>query len=249
MKIIINIFILSLFSIVAFTQDNASTDIVFLKDGSTIRGQITEQNPKGNMTIRLFNGEELSVSMNDVKRIGSDNEDYHFNPDGSTYRKQGVYTSFQLQGMFTNDNIESGDQNLTFGAGVQYSLGKQFNKHFSLGGGIGLRLYNRLFADVFVQARTYLPKEKVSPVLSLEGGYGVPIQIVNNNRNAVKTKGGASLRPSIGMRIARRKHSDIILDAGYQFQYFYQKDNWGWGRVNETTIWYKRISVKVGWNF
>jgi len=252
MRNILIILIISLLQSIAFSQETTpvkSKDLVYLKDGSTLRGTIIEQVPNQYLKIGIVGGTVVELNMSEVKRIKADKSNYVFNPDGSNSKFKGFYTGYNVQAMLGQAGESEFEQRLVVGAGIQYSLGHQFNKYVSLGGGIGLQLYDRVFGDIFMQARGFLPKGKVSPTLAVDAGYGVPLVLSGIGNNATRQKGGISMRPSIGLRIATRNRADILIDAGYQIQHFESESNWGWGAINEFDVWYKRMSFRVGWLF
>jgi len=252
MKNIFILLIISLLSTAAFSQEATpvkTKDIVYLKDGSTLRGTITEQVPDQYIKIGIAGGTVIEVNMSEVKRIKADKGNYAFNPDGSNSKVKGFYTGYNVQTMFGQAGESDFEQRLIFGAGIQYSLGYQINKYTAIGGGVGLQLYDKIFGDVFVQARGFLPLGKFTPTVAVDAGYGVPLVLSGINNNATEQRGGISIRPSIGVRIATRNRADILIDAGYQFQHFTSKSNWGWGTTDEFDVWYKRMSFRVGWLF
>ncbi len=60
-----------LFSDIMFAQEN-NRDIVYLKNGSVIKGQIIEQVPNKTMTIQTSDGSTFVCSINDVKKIAKE---------------------------------------------------------------------------------------------------------------------------------------------------------------------------------
>lgn len=253
MKNILIILILSLLQTVAFSQEIASStrtkDLIYLKDGSTLRGTIIEQIPNQYVKIGIAGGAVVKVSMSEVKRIKADKGNYVFNEDGSNSKVKGFYTGYNIQAMLGQASGSEFEQRLVVGVGIQYSLGYQFNKYAALGGGFGLQLYDRVFGDVFVQARGFLPMGKITPTIALDAGYGVPLVLSGIGNAATQQRGGISMRPSLGLRIATRNRADILVDVGYQFQHFTSTSNWGWGSTDEFDVWYKRMSFRAGWLF
>jgi hypothetical protein len=252
MKNILILLIISLLQTVTFSQEATPTkikDIVYLKDGSTLRGTITEQVANQYIKIGIAGGTVVEINMNEVKRIKADKGNYVFNADGSSSKEKGFYCGYNVQTMLGQAGEGEFEQRLIFGAGIQYSLGHQINKYAAIGGGVGLQLYDKVFGEAFIQARGFFPLGKFTPTLAIDAGYGVPLVLSGINNIATQQKGGLSMRPSIGMRIATRNRADILLDAGYQFQHFSSKSNWGWGSTDEFDVWYKRMSFRIGWIF
>lgn len=248
MKNLFILLIISFLQIFAFAQDTISQDLIYLKDGSTLRGEITEQNPDESVKIRIAGGTITEIKMSAVKRIKSDEGKYIFNEDGSNFKQKGFYNGFNVQAMIGQSSGNDNSENLVLGLGVQYSLGYQINKYAAVGGGVGMQLYDKVFADAFVQMRGFLPMGKVSPTIAMDAGYGVPVVLSSLDTNN-QSNGGWSLRPSIGLRIATRNRADILLDAGYQLQHFENKTNWGWGSETAYNVWYRRLSFRIGWVF
>jgi len=251
MKNLFIVLIISLLQTVSFGQNESGTttrSLLFLKDGSTINGVIIEELVDEYVKIRIAGGTIIEVKTQEIKRIQSNNDKYVLNADGSSSKQKGFYTGFNLQGMLGQTSGE-GDQQMIFGLGAQYSLGYQINKYAAVGGGVGLQLYDRVFGDAFVQLRGFLPLGKFTPTLALDTGYGVPLVLSSVNNDWNQQKGGVSLRPSVGLRIATRRQADILLDVGYQVQHFQSESDWGWGSRTEFDVWYKRMSFRVGWLF
>lgn len=242
MKYSIFLFLLLTFSL------SAQNDVLFMKDGSALRGEILEQGPSL-VKIRIAGGTETEVKTSVIKRIKEDKGDYVFHEDGTSNKQKGLYKSLQLHAMVGKASSNEEDQTAIFGLGGQLAVGWQFNPYFSVGAGAGLHLYDIVFGDAFVQLRGFLPKGKVSPTIAADIGYGVPLVLSQQDNPFVVTKGGMSLRPSVGLRIATRNRSDILLDAGYQFQNAFVRNDWGWGWREEYRIWYRRLNFRIGWNF
>ena len=93
-----------------------------------------------------------------------------------------------------------------------------------------------------MQSRYFLSFKSRSPVIGIDIGHGSPI-------NEVGKKGGLSLRPNIGFKLASKGKSDMLIDTGIQFQQasFFQ-DN-GNGMSNETKILNQRIYFRIGYVF
>ena len=69
------ILILFAFAVVAVMQTMAQTsmiDVVYLKNGSVIRGIITEQTPNESLKIKTSDGNLFVYQMGDVERISKE---------------------------------------------------------------------------------------------------------------------------------------------------------------------------------
>ncbi len=222
--------------------------LIYLKDGSTLRAVILEQKPEG-IKVRLSGGAEVDFAMAEVAKIKENGDRYAYFDDGSMSKQRGFYHEFGGQLTVSGLGEELGAGNFVFGFGGQYAFGYRVNKYAAFGGGVGLRRYDTFFGDAFVQARAFLPTGKVTPTFSAEAGYGIPLYFTGNNNQFETQRGGWSLRPSAGLRIATRRRADILLEAGYQFQHTTTEQDWGWGSTNNFEVWYQRLSFRCGWLF
>ena len=229
-------------------QDSENRALIYLKDGSTLRAVVLKQSPES-VKVRLSGGAEVEFATAEILRIKDNSDRYVYNSDGSMSKQKGFYHGMNGQLTISGKSANEGTTDLVLGFGGQYSLGWQPCKYASVGGGIGVRYYDSFFGDAFVQARGFLPVGKVSPFLSAEAGYGTPISLRGNNNGWQTQKGGWSLRPSIGLRIATRRRADLLVEAGYQFQRTVTEENWGGNSGTTFDVWYQRLSFRFGWLF
>ena len=123
------------------------------------------------------------------------------------------------------------------------NVGYQFNQYLSVGGGVGMDIYDKEYFPVYADFRGYILNKKVSPYYAFQAGYGLSTDIFNLNSSNISHSGGMMIHPSIGLRFASFRSTKFIMEAGYKFQWD-QRTNERRGWVDK--IIYKRLSLKIG---
>lgn len=236
--------LLFLFFIAAnsFAQENKQISIVYLNDGSMIKGQVVEDHALDVVKIIIIDGTELSIPLKTVKSVIKLKENIKFLKNGKYVQSKGIYKVITMGTLTAWEDDEK--EFIVWGVSlINLAAGFQFNQYLSVGGGIGMDIYDKEYFPVFADFRGYILDSRVSPYISFQAGYGISTDIFNEFSSNLSFKGGAMLHPSIGLRFASYKNTKFILEAGYKFQY----DK----RVNETAnyvdkIIFKRLSLKFG---
>lgn len=192
-------------------------DLVKLKDGSVVRGTITEH----------FKGDHLRI-LTDEGRA------YEF--ADSLIAKQKLkngqrVVSVKQKGYFNNTSVGLliGHSNYRGGMGASFQTvnGYQFLGHFSAGLGVGIDGLNGYrVMPVFADVRAYLRKEALSPFVVLNGGYSFhrsrdrggyyPYTLDLTAPNEMG--GGMMFGARVGVRNYTSTHFGITLSAGYRYQ-------------------------------
>ncbi len=220
-------------------------DVVYLKDGSVLRGVIEAYEPDGEIRIKSWNGTLMTFSSDDVKRI----------EQIATNKKKGkkdrIY-QFKERGIFNSTDFyfttgRTAWDEVYVGPSLQNVTGFQFNRLAGVGLGLGVNAISpgegEVIVPLFLEARGYLYERRVTPMYRFDLGYGFATK--NENANIVDAKGGIMVHPSFGFRFGARSTSNVTLDFGY----FFQKATFIRERWNETLtreMKYKRYTVRVG---
>ncbi|PWD99132.1 outer membrane protein [Marinilabilia rubra] len=133
--------IFMIFALTAFSQ-NSSRDVVYLKNGSIIKGQIIEQIPELNLKLETSDGSILVYEMNEVKRISKEkippssgnNSNFlsaiskgKFSISGSTSLSFTSMTNeVSINSEFFDDKIESDINQFSFQPSVSYFVADGF---------------------------------------------------------------------------------------------------------------------------
>lgn len=191
-------------------------EVVYLKNGSIIRGIVIEHIPNSNIKIRTADGSIFVYQTDEVERITKEPVPKQSGSVfGSSYSSNG-------QGMQTG---YKGIIELGYAIGVgDYDLdrfkfhfinGYQFNPFFSLGFGTGFHYYD-LYDDqwlipFFADFRAHFLDNPISPYLSLGVGYSF------NASNDFKGE-GFLMNPTIGVSFKVARKTAINVGIGYDLQ-------------------------------
>ncbi|MDD6209885.1 MAG: hypothetical protein PUB21_04685 [Bacteroidales bacterium] len=196
----------------------AMQDIVYLKNGSVIRGVITGLVPDESVKIQTADGSIFVYATDDVAKITRENASV---PSGKGLKKG--YRGM-IQGGYAVGKSEAGANHFE----VTLTNGYQFNPSFFLGGGIGVHGYadieKTLFIPIFLDFRAYFTERPVAPFLNLNVGYSAFVCLGNSPFSGYGFRGGLYLAPAFGVRF-KLKGSQAIdalnLSLGYTLQQMY----------------------------
>ena len=231
--------LLSLFLFTAIAASSQSyQDVVYLKNGSIVKGQIIEQIPTSLLKIEIAGGSIFVYQITEIEKIVK--EEIITPPIAKrkkTAPKMGYKGFVDMGGGFP----VSYDGDGFFS--VHISQGYQFNPFFFVGAGLGVDYHfgeNCIFLPLYANGRINFIDNPVSPFFDLKIGY------------SVYEGKGAFLAPSIGTRFAIDQRCGFTFSVGYNLQrggmptyscYNYNCFN------GSTTKTLNGISLKIGLDF
>ena len=226
-------------------QKNSGRSVVYLHDGSQIKGEITENQGLDFISLKLNGGEEeIQIPRKTIKSIVELEEDLLFFKNGKYVKTKGLYkiihTGIAPAMADDTDNVVWGSNTL------HAAVGYQFNQYLAVGGGVGLDVYSNSFIPFYADFRGYILQRKVSPFYAFQAGYSLSNDLFNNYSDNVSFKGGMMIHPTLGLRFASFKHTKILFEAGYKFQWDTRTYDWN---ENVDNIIFKRLTLKFGWLF
>ena len=199
-------------------------EVVYLKNGSVIRGLVIEQVPGVSLKIQTSDGSIFAYQMTEIEKITKESS----NKNGKN--KKG-YKGF----------IDFG---YTFGVGdwgidrleLSTSHGYQFNPYLYVGGGVAVNLFEGdiVGLPIFAHVRANVSNKHISPYIDLRIGYS-PLEDVK----------GVYMAPSIGCKI-----KSFNVSMGYVMQkaeYSYFDSNSGYGFQSDENC--GGLSLKIGFEF
>ena len=217
-------------------------EVVYLKNGSIIRGTIIEQIPNKSLKIQTKDRSVFVYSMDEIEKIAkeeikteatpsADNQKSNSKFDNNKVKSKGFSNITEIGGIF-------GAGNSTFttytSAVIKYpnqtnlfSLttinGYQFNRNAFLGLGVGLETgKTTINFPLFLDVRYYPLKKRVTPVIDLGAGYALNwLRSTRSTRSTTQvsmTKGGALAYSQVGVRIYVSQNVSWIFGLGYRFQ-------------------------------
>ena len=233
------------FFIEGMGQDNPShwIDVVYLRDGSVLKGRILEYDYETEMRFEFSTGAQVVLAHSKIRSIRQELLNKGRVQKTYQFKERGFYNATDLIILAVDERTD--DQ---AAAGLSSSFGFQFRR--SIGAGIGFAVHNfsiggnEMIYALYGEARGYLNKKNVSPFYAAHAGYG----FAANDDQLVSSRGGIYLAPSFGYRMGAAEHVNFTLSLGWNFQrasFTYRGNNW----INETIeqrIQYKRFFVKAG---
>lgn len=217
----------TLITTLSFGQSNYQ-DVVYLKNGSIIRGIIIEQIPNKSIKIETADNNIFLFQINEIEKFTKEPiVKKHYSNKNSGFKpgyKQIVELAYQLGvGTYAPDRIK---------LNMIYSY--QINPYFSFGLGTGLRYYHAydtVLLPFFTDFRVYFIDNNISPYLSLGLGYSL-------NASSGFRRTGVLINPTVGVNIKLIDKYSINVGLGYEMQ-----------RVDPVSRNYSAISLNVGISF
>ncbi|MFV1885045.1 MAG: hypothetical protein ACMZ7B_11195 [Balneola sp.] len=222
-----------------FAQSNLE-DVVYLKDGSVLRGSILSFNENISLQIQIKGGSQFFVLFEDVREI---KKEPRYNE--KRFKEKGYvnFTGF--------DRLPGGYDNSTR---FQMSHGYQFNPHFSAGLGIAYVNYEDPISSIplFVDLRYNLLKANSTPFAFTKLGYSFSYDHQSDDQPDITDhKGGVMLNVGVGLLFETRSGYGLYFNLGYNFEKMsYTQENFWWNQQTiENDITYKRVNFGLGLAF
>lgn len=168
MKKALFIFFIFIGSINVCTAQNLE-EVVYLKNGSIIRGVIMEQVPGETLKIETKDGNVFVCQMNEVEKITKEtplkkDDDFSLGAGNKRGYKAFIDAGYTFGiGDFKEDRLE-----------ITTSHGVQINPYVYIGGGVGANYWidSELFSvPVFFNSRINFINKQISPYLDIKAGY------------------------------------------------------------------------------
>ncbi|MDD3737991.1 MAG: hypothetical protein PHP31_01685 [Lentimicrobiaceae bacterium] len=232
------------FAMLSFGQSNYQ-DVVYLKNGSIIRGIIIEQIPNKSIKIETADRNVFVCQIDDIERFTKEQlRDKNGNPLNNIGLQPGLQPGYK-------GIVELGHQ---IGVGdyrqnrfkFNFIFGHQINPYISMGVGTGLHYYSgadAVLIPFFLDFRTNFINRKVSPYLSLGIGYSFSYNVANRYIGE-----GILLTPTFGVSFKISDKSAMFFGFGYEMQRMNNTVSY-WGGYREDTENFGAISIKFGISF
>lgn len=239
MKKYLALLLFALITTVSFGQSNYQ-DVVYLKNGSIIKGTIIEQVPNKSIKIETADRSVFVYQMDEIEKL---TKEVIQGKSGGSLSNSGLQSGYK-------GIVELGYQIGTGDYGMDRLKlniinGYQINPYFSLGFGTGLRYYfdaEAALIPVFADFRANFMNNKISPYLSLGVGYSFD---ATNDFEGV----GFLLNPTVGVSFKVSDKSAMNVGLGYEMQkmdFYYYDGYYGYYSSSENS---GAISINVGISF
>lgn len=233
--------VLLLVSIKTFSQDNLE-DVVYLKNGSVIRGVIIEQIPGAPLKIQTKDRNVFSFQMSEVEKITNElfPSEQSINKVKPKFlmdsvRAKGYCGIYEFGGLFgfAGNNVS---KYVVFKNGSYFKFsqpyftlkavqGYHLNRKLFLGAGTGLDVtgggrWESLILPVFMEVRGFFIKNRVAPFVSQQTGYAMEFTRSSITNGWDKTfAGGFQSESKVGFRVMIDKRASFNFSVGYRMQH------------------------------
>lgn len=219
--------------------------LVSLENGSRIKGLAKINDEKGVVEVTTADGslwvfDTTEVLAVDIMEATSQSPEIRINPSG-------YYNITDLGLLFGNNGNFS-----TITVSAQTVSGYRFNKHWSVGLGLGIESFDIPLAPVFLEGRYHLLEGRFSPYATFQAGYGIPIENYLGIDGKRVNRGGYMINSMLGIRHQFSNTMGLVLSAGYRYQQSVSKQTYWWfneGDSAEIRTTYNRLVVRFGFLF
>lgn len=237
------------------------TDQVILKNGSTIRGNVTSIQPEGNVTINDMAGNTWVFAMSEVKEIlktdATGQDAVPTDPNtGQRTGQQSIQYPTNVPGFdpgfvnMTTIGFLAGSQSSDYIApfSMQTSFG-YYSKSGLYGGFLaGLEFLNINHIPVMLDVQYALSNSDVMPVLIARGGYAIPSKTHREYYETDFTYSGG-ITGAVGMGLKIRTRESFAWDVSLLYRYmqtsYTEESEWqSFPRTYKDV--YNRLEIRIG---
>jgi hypothetical protein len=207
------IILFALFFILAskiFGQSNELREVVYLKNGSVLKGNITEWIPNESITLQLADGSVFLCKITEIEKVKR--EFSAQNPNSKPQLLNASNSKYQ-----SNVAIGYGAQSGKYGLDLfsfNWIYGMNLNSHHFIGGGTGIRHFDQInmtMIPIMLDWRYRVNDNKpISPYVNVSAGYSI------NVSNGIDNS-GFLFDPRIGLEFNVQGNL-LSFDIGYHTQ-------------------------------
>lgn len=246
-----HLLIFLLFPVFLHAQHMYKEDVIELKNGNIIRGEIFEQVPGEYVKVELVGGSILILKPQEITKITSESSRFkhitrklNFAQKSIQYREKGVYAMASFHFYSFIDQW----QTLQLRPSLHFKIGHRFNRFVSLGAGTGLDFYQGgMVIPFYLDVSGDLKRKRVTPHYFVQGGYGAGVAPFWPND---QFSGGAMGHFGGGFKWHTRSKHEWLLTVGYQLQQTRETsffDVWGPGGFEPGTTVIRRLNRGLTW--
>lgn len=242
--------LLSLLFLLPVAAQNNKKDIVYLKSGGVIKGQVITRDAE---LVKINSaGNEWVFKNNEVDSIS----EYQKKRDDQSY-KQGIFMDTSLGVLIGNANNA---QEAPFSFMSSFNV-RMFGNVY-LGAGAGAEFLQETYMPAFGQLQIRFRDSKFTPFINLQAGYQLPLEDAKRYQpvyydysssiwpgpqynTELDAEGGYMLNPSLGFQRFSSDNFGWFFAFGYRYhELHYEGKN---GYKLETNL--SRLSLKIGFIF
>lgn len=229
-------------------------DVVYLKNGSIIRGNIQEQKMGENLKIELLGGSILVYQQIEIDSIKKEDKIVVAKTNPELVIKQKGFRNITEAGIIfgkgsSNDyRYYYGYSRNDFGVQLHTINGYQFNRFLFAGAGVGIERfisYRQSFAPFYLRLSSDLLKKRATPYIFTDIGYALfwVNDISSDSYNYYNNKGGLFLQAGGGVRIFTRNKTSVQIGVAYKR--VHSSSNWEYNYEGSAQYDLKRAYQRV----
>lgn len=205
--------------VMSLCAQETKIDVVYLKNGSVIKGEIVEQIPNKQLTVETNDGSVFVCDFGNIEKIKK--ESFKSNTRNPLKKVLSSEKSYNVLGSrwIVDLGYTAGGYK---GPELYASYGMQINPYLFIGGGSGIQYltdYTTVSIPVFADIRGYAFKGAISPFIALRIGYKFNIE----ESPVGSGLGGFYCNPFIGCRFIVSSTCAVNLGVGMSIQKYTSK--------------------------
>jgi hypothetical protein len=260
--------------VTAFAQSNTG-EVLYLKNGSVIRGKVIAPDPiklgpvdAQQIKIELLGGSVFVFQRSEIDSIKRENtlKNQLKEIKHNYFRRERGYRNMTEFGIIYGTNLkkEANDPYYNYysnqptddlGFSLHTVNGYQVWPYLFAGLGIGIDRfvsYKQTFSPFYLRVASEFLKTRVTPYVFCDVGYAVMWKKKNDDYVSYKNKGGLYVECGGGLRIYTQSRASVILSAAYKRNQ--SETEWWYTQYDAGTLYdvkrtYQRLTVNVGVTF
>jgi hypothetical protein len=238
-----------IFISVSLFAQSGKHDVVYLKNGSIVKGSILVLDPEKFVKLKT---RDHNIWVFEMKQIDSISRPVK----AKTPLKTGYFNLSEL-GILAGNTSNAKRAPLTL---MNVNMWR-FENGISAGLGVGVHFFNETYLPVVADFRYHLRRSGPVPFASVQAGYSIPLGGTYNqqyyyaydsrssiypgptpgNQN-VSARGGLLVNPAIGIQTQINENFALTFSAGYS----YLRHRYGKEEAYALDVDYNRLSLKIG---
>jgi len=239
--------LLFLFSFFAFKVGaQRLEDVVYLSDGSVIRGIIVSDSSSVKIMIMNHSGDIWAF---DPEEVDSINHEKKYEYKALIFNQKGAEFKIDAEFLLRSGSNAIGKSIIP---GIGMGFGIRFNQFFSAGAETGMQFYEWMEIPFSASFRARLTDRALSPVALIKAGYTIPAEKRADDYNySYESKGGLHCSLGIGLEKIISENTSLL----FSFSYYYQQLNYHltplhqWVQERDRKESYSRFRINVGYVF
>jgi hypothetical protein len=260
-------FFLLLSSVALFTglfAQKTMQDVVYLKNGSILKGTITGTQP---LKLEMAGGSTWVFSQAEVDSIGKEliTKAKLKEIRSNYFRRNRGFMNMTEAGLIMGINLKAPDPNQYYyntnsspDIGISFHTvnGYRIWPYLFIGAGLGIDRYlkfNQTFSPFYGRLQSEFLKSKVTPYAYIDCGYSYMWPRFTDGYFNYKNKGGMYICTGLGVKVYTRSRASVIFSAGYKRQpsttVMTYVTPWEGAPIYTTERLYQQLAVNIGVSF